>query len=49
MSKFVILLEDASGKNREISGNKAAALADMIRSCIKVLNFLLRAKPATLL
>ena len=36
MSEFVILLEDASGKNREISGNKAAALADMIKSGINV-------------
>lgn len=34
MSRFVILLEDAGGENREISGNKAAALAEMIRSGI---------------
>ena len=36
MSKFVISLEDAGGENREISGNKAAALADMIKSGVNV-------------
>ena len=36
MSRFVISLEGAGGENREISGNKAAALADMIQSDINV-------------
>ena len=36
MSRSAVLLEDASGENREILGNKAAELADMIGSSINV-------------